>query len=155
MKIKGARNICIVFLIIFVLLSSNCFVVAKPQKESRNGLIHLQFSLTVSWNTSQTAQPISPGETREVILDVAYTVNKGLLGGLLLRLLEGKSFSILLSVEEKPDWCKAWFVPVNLTCIVDPKVISIQNSSLFIHLSEDAPTNYTIGELKIRLNFIL
>ena len=133
MKIKVVRDFCFVFLIIFVLFSSNSFVVAQPQKESPNaGLFPLQFSITVSWNASQTSQPISPGETREVILDVTYTVNKGLLGGLLLHLLKGKSFSIQLSIEEKPDWCDAWFVPVTLTGIVKPGEIEIQNSSLFI-----------------------
>jgi len=151
MKIKGARNIFIVFLIIFALICSNSSVVAQPQKESPNAdLFPLQFSITVSWNASQTSQPISPGETREVILDVAYTVNKGLLGGLLLSLLKGKSFSIQLSIEEKPDWCDAWFIPETMKGVVNPKEIEIQNSSLFIHLNEDAPTNHTIGELKSR-----
>jgi len=150
MKIRGIRNTCSAFLIIFVLLSSNSFVVAQPQKESLNNLFHLQFSLTVAWNGSQTSQPISPGETRVVILDVAYTVNKGLLGGLLLHLLKGKSFPIQLSIEEKPDWCDAWFVPVTLTGFINPGEIEIQNSSLFIHVNEDAPTNHTIGELKSR-----
>ena len=151
MKIRGIRNTCSVFLIIFVLLSSNSFVFAQPQKESPNaGLIHLQFSITVAWNASQTSQPISPGETREVILDVAYTVNKGFLGGLLLRLLEGRSFPIQLSIEEKPDWCDAWLVPETMTGLVDSDEIGIQYSSLFIHLNEDAPTNYTIGVLEIR-----
>jgi len=150
MKIKGARNIFIVFLIIFALICSNSSVVAQLQKESPiKGLIPLQFSLTVSWNGSQTAQPFSPGETREVILDVAYTVNKGLLGGLLLHLLKGKSFSIQLSIEEKPDWCDAWFIPETMTGVVTHD-IGKQNSSLFIHVNEDAPTNHTIGELKIR-----
>jgi len=150
MKIKGARNIFIVFLIIFALICSNSSVVAQLQKESPiKGLIPLQFSLTVSWNGSQTAQPFSPGETREVILDVAYTVNKGLLGGLLLHLLKGKSFSIQLSIEEKPDWCDAWFIPETMTGVVTHD-IGKQNSSLFIHVNEDAPTNHTIGELKSR-----
>lgn len=150
MKIRRIRNTCSVFLIIFVLLSSTSFVVAQPLKESRNGFFHLQFSLTISWNASQTEQPISPGETREVNINVHYTVNKGLLGGLLLRLLEGRSFSIQLSIEEKPDWCDAWLVPETMTGLVDSDEIGIQNSSLFIHLNEDAPTNYTIGVLEIR-----
>ncbi len=151
MKIKGAKNIFIVFLIIFALLCNNSFVVAQPQKESPiKGLTPLQFSITVSWNGSQTSQPISPGETRDVILDVTYTVNKGLFGGLLLHLLKGKSFSIQLSIEEKPDWCDAWFIPETMTGVVNPKDVEIQNSSLFIHVNEDAPTNHTIGVLKIR-----
>jgi hypothetical protein len=150
MKIRGIRNTCSVFLIIFVLLSSNSFVVAQPQKESRNRFIHLQFSTTVSWNNSQSSTPILPGETREVNITITYTVNRGAYGKLLLRLLEGRSFSIQLSIEEKPDWCEAWFVPVTLTGIVNPGEIGIQNSSLFIHLNEDAPTNYTIGVLEIR-----
>jgi hypothetical protein len=150
MKIRGIRNTCSVFLIIFVLLSSYSFVVAQPQKESRNRLIHLQFSTTVSWNASQSSTPILPGETREVNITITYTVNRGAYGKFLLRLLDGRSFSIQLAIEEKPVWCDAWFVPVTLTGIVNPREIEIQNSSLFIHLNEDAPTNHTIGELKNR-----
>jgi hypothetical protein len=150
MKIRGLRNICTVFLIIFVLFSSTSLVGAQPQeKSSRKGFIHLQFSITISWNANETEQPISPGETREVTLDVVYTVNKGLLGGLILRLLEGRSFSIQLSIEEKHEWCEAWVNPENMTGVVNPD-IGIQNSSLFIHVNEEAPTNYTIGEIRIQ-----
>ena len=148
MMVKGVRNFCYVLVTILILLCSNCFVVAQPQKESRKGIIHLQFSTTVYWNTSRTSTPILPGETREVNITITYTVNRGAYGKLLLRLLEGRPFSIQLCIEERPDWCEAWFVPETLTGIVDSKEIKIQNSTLFIHLNEDAPTNHTIGELK-------
>ena len=151
MKIKGLRYFVIFFSIIVILLTNNSLAVAQPKDESsRKGLIHLQFSLTISWNASETEQPISPGQIRVVTLDVAYTVNKALLGGFLLHLLEGRSFPIQLSIEDKPDWCEAWLVPETMTGVVDSEEIGIRNSLLCIHVNEDAPTNHTIGEIGIQ-----
>ena len=122
----------------------------RAQQNSQNlpqGIFfNLQFSLTVSWNASQT--PILPGETREVNITITYAVNRGLYGRLLLQILKGKSFSIQLSIEDKPDWCEAWVDTPNMTGVITPDEVGYLYPSLFIHVNDNA-SNQTIGEIKM------
>ncbi len=114
------------------------------------GLFHLQYSLTVAWNGSQINTPISNGETRTVNMSVSSTVNKGLFGRYLLRLLEGTPYTIHLSVIETPDWCDPWFTAENLTAVIHPGEIETSEAVLCIHVQDDAPRNYTMGWVDMR-----
>lgn len=151
MEITRMKKYLVIVVVIVILFTCSPLALAQSPDDSHpQGIFfNLQFSLVVAWNGSQTETPILPGETREVNQTFTYTVNKGLLGNLLLQLLKGKSFLIQLSVEYKPDWCEAWYLPENMTGVVTPGEVGVQYSSLFIRLKENAPGNYTIGTIKI------
>jgi hypothetical protein len=125
--------------------------VAHPQDDNKpQGIFfNLQFTYIITWEANATQEPIMPGETREVNMTISYTVTRGALGRLLLQLLEGKSFPIQLSIEDKPDWCEAWMLPEDMTGVIPSDEIGVQYSSLFIHVSDDAPSNYTNGYVKM------
>jgi hypothetical protein len=153
MKIGGLRKLCIVFSIILVILTSSSLVVAQPQKENfTKGLFHLQFVSTISWSGSDLQEPISPGETREVNLTITSIVTRGAYGKILLHILEGATYIIQLSIVDEPDWCTAWTSQENLIGVIVPDEVTIQKTQLYIHLSDDAPSNYTLGWVKIRCN---
>ena len=144
------KKYSVIFVVIGILFTCSPLAFAQSQDEYHpQGIFHLQFVLTVSWG-NETQTPISPGETREVNMTIYYCVTRGVYGGLLLQLLKGKSFPIQLSIEDKPDWCEAWMLPENMTGVIAPDEVGVQYSSLFIHLNDDAPTNYTLGWVKMR-----
>ena len=151
MKTRGMRIFFILCTVIVILLTNGSTALAKPQNGYHpQGLFNLQFVMDLSWG-NETQEPISPGETRKVNLTVVtYTVFRSLYGRMLLHLLEGSSFPIQLSIEDKPDWCIAWIIPENITGVIIPHEAFYQNLLLFIHLNDDAPSNYTSGLVKIR-----
>jgi len=69
---------------------------------------------------------------------------------MLLQILEGRSFPILVSIEDKPDWCTARISPENITGVIMPDQILSDVSLLSIRLNEGAPLNHTVGFVKIR-----
>jgi hypothetical protein len=151
LKTRGTKIFFILCTVIVIILTNSSTALAKPQNGYRpQGLFNLQFVLNVSWPGNETSEPISPGETRDVNITISYLVTRGLYGTLLLQLLKGKSFPIQLSIEDKPDWCEAWTLPENMTGVIAPDEVGVQYSSLFIHLNDDAPSNYTLGYVKIR-----
>jgi hypothetical protein len=111
----------------------------------RRSLFHLQYVLTVSWNGTQTDTPISNGETRMVNVTVQSTVVRGAYGRFLLWLLEGTPYRIHLSVEDTPEWCESWFSPENLSAEFHGSETEVSETSLGIHVSADAPGNYSMG----------
>jgi hypothetical protein len=113
-------------------------------------IFHLQYALIVYWNANQTETPISNGETREVNVTVESMVTRGAMGKFLLRLLEGSSFIIHLSIENTPEWCEPWFTLENLSATVHSDEVDISETSLWIHVMEDAPGNYSEGWVKCR-----
>ncbi|MBN1861634.1 MAG: hypothetical protein JW840_09265 [Candidatus Thermoplasmatota archaeon] len=153
MKTRRLKTYCVLLCITGILLSTNALVIAQPDVgyHPKGLFFNLQFSLTVLWNTSQLIPPLLPGETRQVNMNFTYAVNRGLLGKMLIRLLEGTPFVISLFIEQKPEWCEAWFIPATIPGVVPAYgEIGIQNSSLFIRLNENAPGNYTIGVVRMR-----
>lgn len=131
-----------------MLFTSSPLALAQSSRSSHPGgfINNLQFVLNISFG-NETAQPISPGETREVTLNIYYLVTRGLFGRWLLQLLEGKPLLIQLSIEDKPDWCEAWLALENITGVISGEP-GYQYSSLFIHANE-SPGNYTLGVVKI------
>ena len=85
--------------------------------------------VNISWG-NETQTPIQPGETREVHLIITYGVLRGIFGRMLLQILEGRSFPILVSIEDKPDWCTAWISPENITGVIMPDQILSDVSSV-------------------------
>jgi len=147
MKTRGMRNFFI--LSIVILLTNSSLALAQPQNGYHpQGFFNLQFVIDLSWG-NETQEPISPGETREVNLTVTTCVTRGAYGRWLLQLLEGRTFPIQLSIVDKPDWCVAWMIPANITGIIQPDQVLEQPSLLYIHLNDDAPSNYTSGWVKI------
>jgi hypothetical protein len=114
------------------------------------GIFHLQYVLTTCWDANQTYAPISNGETREVNITVQSMVTRGAFGKILLRLLEGSPYNIHLSVTDTPEWCEPYFTLENLTATVHSDEIEISETSLCIHVLEDAPGNYSEGWVKCR-----
>jgi hypothetical protein len=144
------KKYSVLFAVIVILFTFSPLALAQSQDGYHPRCIfHLQFVLTISWG-NETQEPISPGETREVNLTISYVVSRGVYGRLLLQLLKGKSFPIQLFIGDKPDWCEAWTLPENITGVIAPDEVGVQYSSLFIHLDDDAPSNYTLGYVKIR-----
>jgi len=111
-------------------------------------IFHLQFALTISWQGNATHTPISNGETRQVNITIGYTVTRGAFGKFLLRLLEGRSFTIRLSIEDTPEWCEPWFTQENFTGVVQLDENEHTTTSLFIHVNDDAPNDYSQGWVK-------
>jgi hypothetical protein len=151
MKIKKVHYFFIFFTALVILLAHTLPVVAQPQHRFQPQCVfNFQFVLDILWQGNQTQQPILPGETREVNLTIYYGITRGLFGKIFLQLLKGGSFPIQLSVEDTPEWCVAWIDPTTITGIIDPGQIQKEPSRLFIHLNEDAPTNFTLGWVEIR-----
>jgi hypothetical protein len=153
MRVKGLRKICIVFLVIGVYLSGTSLGEAQPVAEKHpNDFFSLQFVLTISWPAIDLEEPISPGETREVHLTISSTVVHGVFGKLLLRILKGTTFLIQLAIAEKSEWCTVLLSQEYLTGFINPDEVIEQNTLLYIHLNDDAPTNYTLGFVRIQGN---
>ncbi|MCX6671313.1 MAG: hypothetical protein NTX92_05290 [Euryarchaeota archaeon] len=150
MKITRMEKYSVIFVVIVILFTCSPLALAQSQDDyhPQGIFFNLQFSLTVSWNASQTSTPILPGETREINITITYTVNRGLYGRLLLQLLKGKSFPIQLSIEDKPDWCEALIDTQNMTGVITPDEIGYLYPSLFIYVNDNA-SNETIGEIKM------
>jgi len=151
MKITRMKKYSVLFVVIVILFTCSPLALAQSQDDYRpRGIFfNLQFTFIITWDVNEIQEPIMPGETREVNMTISYTVTRGALGRLLLQLLEGKSFPIQLSVEDKPDWCEAWMLPEDMTGVIPSDEIGVQYSSLFIHVSDDAPSNYTNGYVKM------
>jgi len=146
-------SICAIIVLISGITVSSGYPIAETQSKNIyhfQSIFHLQFSITICWNANQTETPILSGETREINLEIIYAINRGPYGRLILKLLEGKTFPIQLSLEDKPDWCDAMITSQNMTGFISPDETEIQYSSLLIHLKENAPGNYTIGTIKMR-----
>jgi hypothetical protein len=148
-KTRGMKNLFIIFTIIVMLLLQSSLASAQPQNDyPKQDLFGLQFVMNITWG-NETQTPIHPREVRQVHLIVSYTVTRGVLGRMLLRLLEGRSFPLRLSIGDKPDWCTAQLSVENFIGIIIPDEIQTVNSVLFIQLSDDAPLNYTLGYVQI------
>jgi hypothetical protein len=148
MKKKGMKKVLILFTIIVMLLLQSSPVSAQSQNDyHKQGLFGLQFVMTISW--SETQAPIHPRDVRQVHLIVTYSVVRGALGSMLLRLLEGRSISLRLSIVDKPDWCTAQLSVENFIGVIRLDEIQEVNSVLFIQISEDAPLNFTLGYVKL------
>jgi hypothetical protein len=148
MKTRVMRNCIVLYSVIIILLTNISIASARPEQgNNKQGLFGLQFVMTISWYETQT--PIHPGEVRQVHLIVSYTVTRGALGSMLLRLLGGRPFPLRLSIGDKPDWCTAQLSVENFIGVIILDEIQTVNSVLFIQLSEDAPLNYTLGYVKL------
>jgi hypothetical protein len=144
------KNFFILSIVIVILLTNSYLALAQPQNGYHTqGIFNLQFVLNIAWG-DETQEPISPGETREVNLTVTTCVTRCLYGRMLLQILEGRSFPILVSIEDKPDWCTAWISLENIIGVIMPDQILSDVSLLSIRLNEGAPLNYTLGLVKIR-----
>jgi hypothetical protein len=148
MKTKVMRNLIIVCIILFVLLSNISFALAQSKQDTKNqGLINLQFVMFIHWQGNDTNEPIHPGELRIVHINITYLETQGFFGGILLRLLQGKTFPMRLSIVDKPEWCTAQIIPENFTGIIEPEKQNV-NTFLSIRLNDDAPLNHTLGQIK-------
>jgi len=151
MKTRRMRNLLILWSVIVILFGSSFSAAAQPPSGyCPQGLFHLMFVINISWNASQLEEPITPGETREVNLTITYVVTYGLYGRLLLRLLEGKSFPLYLTILNTSKNCTVWITPENMTGFIDSDEVGYQQSSVFIHVNENASGNYSLGWVKIR-----
>ncbi len=151
MKITRMKKYSVLLVVLVALFTCSPLALAQSHDDYHpQGIFHLQFVLFVSWG-NETQTPISPGETREVNLTVGYVVTHGAYWWrLLLRLLDGSSFPIRLAIENKSDWCEIWFTPENLTGIIQYNEWGYTHTSLFIHVHDDAPGNFTMGWIKVR-----
>ena len=96
-------------------------IIAVAPTISAGILFNLQSSLTVSWNASETEQPLVPrGGTRTLALDITHTVNKGLLGAAVLQIYAGKQITIKIEILETPSWATATLSQGTVTATISP-----------------------------------
>ncbi len=152
MKTTRMRNYSVLLVVIMIITTSSPFVLGQSQDVHHpQSIFHLQFALFISWDLNQTTTPFSPGETREINVTVQYIVAHGAYWWrLFFHFLDGKTFPIHLSIDNKSDWCDAWFTPENLSGVIQSDEVGITHSFLSIHVSDDAPTNFTLGWIKTR-----
>ena len=151
MKKKGMKKILILFAIIVMLLLQSSLASAQLEKGSqKQSLFGLQFVMNITWDGNDTQTPIRPGEVRQVHLVVTYTVTRGAFGRMFFHFLDGRFFSLRLSIIDKSDWCTALLSVENFIGVITPDETQTTASMLYIQLSEDAPLNYTLGYVKLR-----
>jgi hypothetical protein len=140
------RTCFVLFVLLGMVLSYSPLSVAQSTTMHHpRSIFHLQYVFTISWSENQTDIPISNGETREVNITITYSVLYGAYQKFLLRLLEGRSFTIHISSVNTPNWCESWFSPDNLSGLVQTDESEDESTSLFIHVNDDAPGNYSLG----------
>jgi len=145
---KGVSFVIVVLIILPCILS----VSAKHENAPINNgsIFNFQSILSIGWSGNDTAEPIRPGEVREVSLDIFYVVVGGCYFWKIFDFfLEGREMTITLSIDDKSEWCTAHVEPGILTGTVSSDM-QYTSSLLTIQLNEGAPLNYSLGYVKIR-----
>lgn len=125
-------------------------IIAVSPTTSAGIFFNLQSSLTVSWNTSETQQPLVPrGGTRQLTLDITHMVNKGVLGSAILRAYTGKQITIKIEILSTPTWATASLSQGTVTATIDPTTLQTLHTALTLAVAENAPA-FGVGEVKLR-----
>lgn len=143
---KGVSFVIVVLIILPCILS----VSAKHENAPINNgsIFNFHSVLDIGWSGNDTAEPIQPGEVREVHLEIVYLVVRGAFWKILFHFLEGREMTITLSIDDKSEWCTAHIEPGILTGTVSSDMQYI-SSLLTIQLNEGAPPG-SLGYVKIR-----
>jgi len=129
-----------------ILLISVIIAIAPPT--SAGLFINLQSSVTVSWNASETAQPLVPrGGARTIGLDITHTVNKGLLGGAILQAYAGKQITIKIEIIKTETWVTATLSQGTVTATIGSE--QILHTYLTLAVAENAPA-LSVGVVSLR-----
>lgn len=125
-------------------------IIAVSPTISAGIFFNLQSSLTVSWNASETTQPLVPrGGTRTLALDITHTVNKGLLGAAVLQMYTGKQITIKIEILETPSWATASLSQGTVTATINPGTVQTLQTYLTIAVAENAPA-FGVGAVRLR-----
>ena len=125
-------------------------IIAVSPTTSAGIFFNLQSSLTVSWNTSETEQPLVPrGGTRTLTLDITHIVNKGLLGAAILKAYTGKQVTIKIEILSTPTWATASLSQGTVTATIDPTTMQTLHTALTLAVAENAPA-FGVGEVRLR-----
>jgi hypothetical protein len=125
-------------------------IIAVSPTTSAGIFFNLQSSLTVSWNASETTQPLVPrGGTRTLALDITHTVNKGLLGAAVLQMYTGKQITIKIEILETPSWATASLSQGTVTATINPGTVQTLQTYLTIAVAENAPA-FGVGAVRLR-----
>ena len=101
--------------------------------------LKIESYIDITYDENDTFDPIIPNdEIRYIPLNVTYGVTHGMLGGLLLRLLQGRQLVVNLDVFEVPTWCTAAINPHNSTVVLSGEPSSFE-TVLSVQVEEDAP----------------
>ncbi|MCX6671768.1 MAG: hypothetical protein NTX92_07600 [Euryarchaeota archaeon] len=144
---KRFKNIKASILTGIILISA---IIAVSPTISAGILFNLQSSLTVSWNASETTQPLVPrGGTRTLAIDITHIVNKGLLGAAVLQLYTGKQVTIKIEILETPSWATASLSQGTVTATINPGTVQTLQTYLTIAVAENAPA-FGVGAVRLR-----
>jgi hypothetical protein len=125
-------------------------IIAVAPTTSAGILFNLQSSLTVSWNASETEQPLVPrGGTRTLAIDITHTVNKGLLGAAVLQIYSGKQITIKIEILETPSWATASLSQGTVTATISPGTVQTLQTYLTLAVAENAPA-FGVGAVRLR-----
>jgi hypothetical protein len=114
-------------------------------------LFGLHSYIAVTYNASQTSEPLEPnGPPRVITLDVIYQVYRVILGQFILWYYNftQQKINVTLEIIEKPDYCTAnidnstlWF-PISNT-------LSVKQTALTVSVNENAPA-FQLSRVAIR-----
>jgi len=125
-------------------------IIAVAPTISAGLFFNLQSSLTVSWNASETEQPLVPrGGTRTLALDINHIVNKGLLGAAILKAYTGYQITIQIEILSTPTWATASLSQGTVTATINPTTEQTLHTYLTLAVAENAPA-FGVGEVRLR-----
>jgi hypothetical protein len=116
------------------------------------GVFGLSSRVLVSWDASETEEPIIPrGPLRVVKLEISFGVSFGVLGRLVYFLLRNQPVIITVEIEDTPDWCIATLSQGTLQCTIPAREDSYTtvHTQCVVQVSDDAPA-FAPCPLKVR-----
>jgi len=144
---KGARikEIVLVNVFFLIFVTMNSSIATETSTIINNvhpkSLFGLQSIIDVSWNGSQTSEPLVPnGNVRVITLDVSYWVVHGILGKIILwyYLLTFESVTVTIEIVNKPDYCSADLSISQLSFLIDDE-ITVGHTHLVVAVNQYAP----------------
>jgi hypothetical protein len=142
---KGFKTVKASILTGIILIS---VIIAITPPTSAGIFINLQSSVTVSWNSSETQQPLVPrGGARTIALDITHTVNKGLLGSAILQAYAGKMITIKIEILQTESWATATLSQGTVTASIGSE--QVLHTMLTLAVDENAPA-LSVGVVSLR-----
>jgi len=101
----------------------------------------LQSNIEITWNASQTEEPIIPrGESRSIALETSFGITLGTLGRLIYMLMRGKQAILHVTINDIPEWSSATLSQETLTATIsDINNKQTLHTILTVAVDENAP----------------
>lgn len=132
-----------VFFLIFVTMNISTATETSTMinNEQQKSLFGLQSIISVSWNSSQTSEPLVPnGAAQDITLDVSYCVVHGIFGRIILwyYLVTLERVTVTIEIVDKPDYCSADLSNSQLSFLIDDE-ITVGQTKLVVSVNQYAP----------------